>query len=121
MPEKNKLIGKWRIVEMDTWGRDMLDLVEPASLTFTKDGGGTMKFIAVELWIDYRIVTRDGLPAVEFSFQGYDERDEVSGRAWAILEADRLRGRFFFHNGDDSTLVAERMRDQGTRRKTRGS
>ena len=106
---------------MDTWDRDALDLVGPATLTISKGGEGRMKFIAVELWIDYRIVTRDGLSGIEFSFQGFDEGDEVSGRAWAILEGDRLRGRFFLHMGDESSLVAERMREPETRRKTRGS
>jgi hypothetical protein len=41
-----------------------------------------------------------------------DEGDERCGRAWAILEGDRLRGRFFFHNGDESSLVAERKASQ---------
>ena len=95
---------------MELWDRDTIDLVGPASLIISKRGEGRMTFIAVEVWIDYRIVTRDGLPAIEFSFQGMDEGDEVSGRAWAVLEGDKLRGRFFFHMGDDSSFAAERFR-----------
>lgn len=116
MADKKDFIGNWRIVEMDSWDRDALDMNGPATLTISKGGEGRMRFIAVEAWIDYRVVTRDGLPAIEFSFQGWDEGDEVSGRAWAILEGERLRGRFFFHMGDESSLVAERARERKNRR-----
>ena len=118
MVSRKDFIGQWRIIEMDTWDRDVLDDPAPAMLTIEKDGMGTISFISVEAWIDYRIVTRDGLPAVEFSFQGNDAGDLSTGRAWAVLEGDRLRGRFFFHMGDDSSLVAERVQERQSRRKT---
>ncbi len=108
MDNAKKFIGNWRIVEMELWDREALDLVAPAALTLKKDHQGQMSFIAVEAHIDYRVVVRDGLPAIEFSFQGSDEGDEVTGRAWAVLEGERLRGRLFFHQGDDSSFVAER-------------
>ena len=101
-------IGEWRISEMEMWDHDALDLVAPATLSLGKDHDGTMRFIAVEVGIDYRVASRDGFPAVEFSFQGDDEGDEVSGRAWAILDGGQLRGRLFFHMGDESSFVATR-------------
>lgn len=85
--------GTWRIIESEMWDRDALDLVAPASLTFEEEDTGRMKFIAVDPWIDYRAGEREGLPAVEFSFRGTDEGDEVCGRAWAVLKGNRLRGR----------------------------
>jgi len=103
---------------MNTWDREVLDDPVPAMLTLEKGGLGKISFISVEAWIDYRIVIRDGLPAVEFSFQGNDAGDLSTGRAWAVLEGDQLRGRFFFHMGDDSSLVAERVRKRQSRRKT---
>jgi hypothetical protein len=109
-------LGNWRIVEMELWDRDVLHMVEPASLTLAKDNQGRIAFIAVEAWVDYRVVLREGLPAIEFSFQGTDEGDEISGRAWAVLEGERLRGRLFFHMGDDSSFVAERIRERKPRR-----
>ena len=38
-------VGRWRIVEMDVWDKDFLDLVETAHLTFkgAADGGKTHK------------------------------------------------------------------------------
>ena len=35
-----ELIGRWRIVEADLWDRDYLDLVEPAYMSFGKNGRG---------------------------------------------------------------------------------
>ena len=93
---------------MELWERDALDLVAPATLSIKKSHGGRLAFIAVDAQIDYRVVARDGRPAIEFSFQGFDEGDEVSGRGWATLEGEQLRGRIFFHMGDDSSFIAER-------------
>ena len=109
MANAQDFIGKWRIIGTEAWDRDALDLVAPASLSFEKDNMGQLKFIAVEAWIDYRVGEREGLPAVEFSFEGLDERDRVSGRAWAVLDGKQLRGRVYFHRGDDSSFVAERF------------
>ena len=53
---------------------------------------------------------RDGRPGVEFSWQGSDEGDDVSGRGWAALNPDgKLEGHIYFHLGDDSAFRAERL------------
>lgn len=81
------LIGRWRIVDIDLWNRDVLDLVAPAYFELRGDGRGCFGFIAVEGDMDCR---------------------------YARAAADRrrrrgvLRGRFFFHAGDDPGFVAVR-------------
>lgn len=46
---------------------------------------------------------------VEFSWDGTDEGDPVSGRGWAALQDDgSLGGRIYFHLGDASGFRAER-------------
>jgi hypothetical protein len=100
--------GNWRIIETEVWDRETLDLVAPAMLSLKPKGVGRFAFIAIEAQLDYRVGMRDGLPGIEFSFQGFDEGDEVMGRGWAILQGERLRGRLFFHQGDDSSFVARR-------------
>src|SRR4029450_6906320 len=35
-----QLLGKWRIIEADTWDCDYLDLVQPAYIVFSKNGRG---------------------------------------------------------------------------------
>ena len=95
---------------MELWDREALDLVSPATLSLNRDHLGRITFIAVEAFIDYRVVVRDGLPGIDFSFQGHDEGDEISGRGWAILKEKELSGRLFIHQGDDSSFVAKRER-----------
>jgi hypothetical protein len=96
------------MIDMELWDREDLDLLGPAHLTLGRSGQGSMRFLAIEASVDYRTGERDGLPAVEFSFDGTDEGDRISGRGWAVL-ADTLRGRLFLHNGDESAFSAKRL------------
>jgi hypothetical protein len=112
------LSGRWRIVETELWDSDALNLVAPAFIEFGEDGWGSFGFIAVQGELDCREVIRDGRPGVEFSWEGNDECDPASGRGWAVLEEDgSLRGRIFFHLGDDSSFTAVR----GASRPSRGA
>jgi hypothetical protein len=58
---------------------------------------------------DYRVVQRDGQPAIDFTFDQIDEGDRASGRGWAELTGGELHGRIFFHQGDDSAFIARRI------------
>jgi hypothetical protein len=103
-----RLTGRWRIVEMSGWDRDVIDLVEPGFIEFTGDGNGQFAFIAVRGWLDCRPAERDGRSGVEFTWEGVDEGDQVSGRGWVVLVDDEaIEGHVFFHLGDDSTFRAE--------------
>ena len=107
---KAALAGKFEIVEMEVWSKEDLDLVGAAYIRLRPDHTGDFSFIAVQASLDWRGTTRDGKPAAEFSFEGFDEDDEVSGRGWAVLEAqDTLEGMVFFHMGDESSFAAKRM------------
>lgn len=100
--------GRWRIVAMDLWDREAIDLVEPGFMEFHSGGTGEFGFIAVRGWMDCRIGIRDGHECVEFSWEGDDEGEPVNGRGWAVLtESATLRGHLFFHLGDDSAFTAE--------------
>lgn len=99
--------GKWRVVEMDLWDRQAINLVEPAFLEFAGQDG-EMRFIAVRAWLDVRYGKRDGIPVAEFSWEGIDEGDQRSGRGWVMQATDTgLTGHIFFHNGDDSPFRCE--------------
>ena len=103
------LVGRWRIKTMDGWDCDAIDLVEPGFIEFGADGTGQFGFIAVRGWLDCRTEDRGGRPCVEFSWQGDDEGDDVSGRGrgWAALADDgTLGGHLFFHLGEDSGFHA---------------
>ncbi|TQC44783.1 hypothetical protein EEB14_35520 [Rhodococcus sp. WS4] len=103
-----RLTGRWRIVEMDLWDRKAIDLVEPGFIDFAGNGTGQFGFIAVRGWMDCRTTDRNGRPVVEFSWDGDDEGDQVSGRGWAVLVDDAtIEGHLFIHRGDDSAFRAE--------------
>jgi hypothetical protein len=104
------LAGKWRIVEMDLWDQKAIDLVGPAFIQFVRGRHGSLGFIAVQAGLDWRSSAIEGKQAVEFSWQGFDEGDEVGGRGWAALEPDgNLTGHIYFHLGDDSGFRARRL------------
>ena len=72
-PAKRRLVGRWRIVETESWEVDDLDLLDPAHLTLEARGRGRLGLLAIEAELDYRVVQREGLQAIEFSFEGSNE------------------------------------------------
>ncbi len=88
------LTGRWRILEMDLWDREALDLVAPAFIEFSLDHTGRFGFIAVTGWIDWRRAATSP-SGVEFSWEGADDGDQVSGRGWAALQNDGLHVQSF--------------------------
>jgi hypothetical protein len=99
--------GRWRIVAMDLWDTEAIDLVGPGFIAF-KGEEGEMRFIDVQAWLDVRYDTRDGRPVAEFSWEGIDEGDQRSGRGWVTpAQTGGLVGHIFFHNGDDSGFVCK--------------
>jgi len=47
---------------------------------------------------------------VDFTFDGSDEGDQVSGRGWAKTEGKQLVGQIVFHLGDESAFKAKKVR-----------
>ena len=58
--------------------------------------------------MDCRLTTKDGEPAVEWTWDGNDEMEAAQGRGWAVLKGEELHGMIFFHLGEDSDFVARR-------------
>jgi hypothetical protein len=108
MKERQPFVGPWRIRTMEVWSPDAFDLLGPAHFTFQPDGLGTFRFIAVEGDMDCRFGHRDGKPLVEFSWEGGDDGDPMTGRGWAVVDGEVLRGHIFLHGGDDSAFTATR-------------
>jgi len=106
----NPYIGRWRIVEMEMWDQDYVDLVTEGHFTFGKDGIGNFQFGAVIGETDYSIDGFGDTERVEFSFEGQDEYDPVSGRGWVVIENDTLDGKIFFHAGDNSGFKAKKTK-----------
>ena len=111
MTARCPLVGRWRIVEADLWGRDHLDLVAPAMLTIAADGHGEIAFGAMQAGLDLEY----GRTMVYFSWAGFDEMDEVHGSGSAeLLDDGTLEIEFAYQHGDEATLKAERATSSAT-------
>ncbi|MCA9608096.1 MAG: hypothetical protein KC619_20950 [Myxococcales bacterium] len=100
--------GRWRIVEMELWDEDAIDLDGEGNFTFTDGEQGRFQFICVHGFMDCRYSGSPDEPRVDFSWEGSDEDTPVSGRGWATIDDDHIEGRIFIHNGDDSSFRARR-------------
>ena len=115
---ESPFVGRWHIESMDQWDEDFINAEVRGFLEFDARGGGEFQFGYVHGWMDCRLTTRDGEPAVEWTWEGNDEMDPAQGRGWAVRKGDELHGRIFFHQGDDSGFVAARAApEQGTKSK----
>lgn len=86
---------------------DYLDLEVPAHITFDDDRLGVFQFGAMRGGIDHRSGEPEGKPAVDFSWESFNDTDAGCGRGWAVLVDRRLEGRLFLRNGDDSFFAAQ--------------
>ncbi len=100
--------GRWRIVSMSAWDEDFIDEEEEGFFEFDGKGGGEFHFGYVHGSMDCKPTTREGEPALEWTWDGNDEMDPAQGRGWAVVKGDELHGMIFFHSGDDSEFVAQR-------------
>lgn len=105
---KNPFLGKWRITEMEQWDQEYIDLVVAGYIEFSKNKTGEFQFGVVGGDIDYRIEKIGDSKRLEFSWEGQEEYDSVSGRGWVVVEKDELYGRLYFHLGDDSWFKARK-------------
>ena len=110
MKTPKQFAGKWRIVWMEQWDQDFVDLVVPGHFTFQKDGTGEFQFGAVGGGMDCHEEKRNGRDRLEFSWEGDDDGNPVCGRGWAEVDGKELKGRLFFHLGDDSSFTARKAR-----------
>ena len=107
-PKLKPFIGKWFIIEMEAWDQDYVNMEVPGHFTFNKDGTGQFQFGLVQGEMDCRVESKNGKERIEFSWEGQEEMDSASGRGWALIENEELRGRIFIHLGDDSAFRAKR-------------
>jgi hypothetical protein len=77
------LLGKWRIIEADTWDCDYLDLVQPAYIVFGKNGRGEFAFGAIEATLEleyapaHRILQLDPASMKAMKFQAPAPRSSL--------------------------------------------
>jgi hypothetical protein len=83
-PMNCQIVGRWRIVEADIWDRYNLDLCGPATIVIRANGRGEIAFGALQAGLDIEY----SRALVGFTWEGFDEMDEVSGDGSAELFDD---------------------------------
>jgi hypothetical protein len=106
MKQIKPFTGKWRIVEMEVWDQDYIDMEVPGFIRIGSDGTGQFQFGLVSGDIDGRVEPYGNAPRFEFSWSGQEEYDPLCGRGWAVFENGELNGRFYLHLADDSAFRA---------------
>ena len=105
-PADCRLIGRWRIVEADIWDRAYLNLSGPATITITDHGHGEIAFGALQAGLDIEY----SRSSIGFTWEGFDEMNEVSGDGSAeLLDDEAIQIEFAYHNGDEAVLKAQRV------------
>ena len=121
---EHPFVGKWRITGMELWDDDYVNMERRAFIEIEPDNQGSFEFALVRGELDgylenFEAETPDGSrdstqtasETVMFTWEGFDELDEVSGSGWMRLTSANLAvGRIQFHAGDRSTFTARRLR-----------
>ncbi len=102
----NEYSGTWRIIDMEAWDQDYIDMVMPGYIAFDDTDSGEFHFEAVHGFMDDRIEPYGKAEHLEFSWEGEDEMDPASGRGWAMIRDGHLQGKWSCYDGDDAGCVA---------------
>ena len=97
--------GKYEILEMELWDKPDIDLTETGYIKINGNVG-EFHFICVDGYMDIK-KQKD---KYKFSWDGNDECDSASGYGEFIYENDTLIGRICFHQGDDSSFKAVKIK-----------
>lgn len=101
----NPFAGPWRIVWMSGWDQDYVNMDVPGHITFGAGRSGSFQFGLVQAQIDVKLDKRQSR-RIEFTWQGFDEGDELVGRGHAEVVDGELQGHLYIHLGDDSAFRA---------------
>jgi hypothetical protein len=94
---------------MEMWDEDYFNEDVQAYIQIKNDGIGEFQFGYVRGDIDGKNVKYTDGVRFEFSWEGADELDPISGCGWVKLkDKDTIKGEFRIHHGDDSTFLARK-------------
>lgn len=95
---------------MAGWEADYYDMEVPAHFEIRKDRSGSFQFGLVRGELDGRVVEYPFGERFEFTGEGNDENDLMSGSGWLHLTGnDDADGEIRIHRGDDSKLMVRRI------------
>ena len=103
---KNLYFKKWYISEMELWDKDYIDEEVKGYFLFDENNQGEFHFGYIHGYMDCKYIAKDKNIIVEFSWNGNDETDLSSGRGYATIEDNMIKGKIFIHNADNSEFIA---------------
>lgn len=108
---KTLLAGKWHIIEMSGWDKEVIDEDVKAYISIQKNGSGEFRFCYVNGDDVNGEFKNSPYGAVfDFTFIGSDECDETSGDGWLrTIDGKIAEGQIRFHNGDKSGFRARKI------------
>jgi hypothetical protein len=105
--DPNRFAGFWRIVWMKNWEQDYVDMDGPGNFTFSTGRSGSFQFGLVQGQMDCKVAQQG--QRIDFTWHGFDEGTDHTGRGHARIVNGELRGHVYFHLGDDSAFRAARQ------------
>jgi len=114
---RNPFAGTWHIVWMNAWDQDYVDMDGPGHITFGAGRSGSFQFGMVQGQMDCKPAESQA-DRVEFTWHGFDEGSEHTGRGHARIVGSELQGHIYFHLGDDSAFRAVYQPRPARQRKT---
>lgn len=121
---EHPFVGKWHITGMELWDDDYVNMERRAFIEIEPDNQGAFQFGLVRGEIDGCLESHEDEPPggrresidpasdrFMFTWEGFDELDEVSGVGWMRLtSANQAIGMIKSHGGDRSKFDARRVR-----------
>ena len=106
-----KFAGTWHIEEMETWDEDYFNMEVQAYVKVNAEGSGDFQFGLVAGQIEGEVVQDGKEEKFEFTWDGSDEMDPVSGSGWfKVKDRNTIEGRIKIHQGDSSWFLAKRAK-----------
>lgn len=103
---QENVAGYWRIVWMEMWNQEFIDLTGRGYIKIDRDGSGEFQFGAVTGNFDTDPVSS----YFDSTWKGFDEGDEVHGNIYGTLNEEgkerELCGTISFWEGDESEYRA---------------
>lgn len=105
-----KFAGMWHITEMEMWDEDYFNMETQAYVQINPNGMGNFQFGLVTGQIHGDVTDESGHERFEFTWEGSDELDPVSGSGWLrIAGDDSAEGNVKIHAGDRSGFTVEKV------------
>ena len=91
--------GTYKIVEMEAWNKDAVDLIEPGYID-VQGKRGYLHFVCVDGYMDIEKVDNK----YRFRWNGNDDSDLASGHGYFTHSGNTLTGRVCIYDGDERNI-----------------